>query len=148
MKAEFFISKEIDIMAKLDEVALKYDATVNIDEDYVSHFILVKPKLQIKQRATEDNYSIHVWGATEENLNYLKTIFGEPSQVTEERLTPLEFATELVAIPEVIEKTKEEIMILMDVDEKQYNQYKRLLGVIARKDDTPAVIKSALEILK
>ncbi len=148
MKALFLIDKEIDIMTKLEEIALKYDTDVKIDEDNISHFILIKPKLQIKQRVIENSYSIHVWGATEEDLEYLKTIFGEPKETTVERLTPLEFATELIAIPGINEKTMEEIMDIMEVDERQYNQYKRLLGIVARRDNVSEVIKTAFEILE
>ncbi|HUT81648.1 MAG TPA: hypothetical protein VMZ29_10650 [Candidatus Bathyarchaeia archaeon] len=147
MKALFLIAKEIDIMAKLEEIALKYTTTVKIDEDNTSHYILIKPKLQIKQGAIEDNYSINVWGATEEDLEYLKTIFGEPTQITVERLTPLEFATELMAIPGINEKTMEEIMEIMEIDERQYNQYKRILGIIARRDNMPETLKTAFNIL-
>ena len=74
MKAVFFISKENYSPDQLDKIAEKYATTVHIADDGVNRFILVKPKLQIKEQKEEDKYSFNVWGATQEDINFFKSI--------------------------------------------------------------------------
>ncbi|MHA1211598.1 MAG: hypothetical protein ACTSSH_03965 [Candidatus Heimdallarchaeota archaeon] len=148
MKALFLIGKDVDIKAKLEEVAQKYNSTVTLDDDSVSHYILVKPKLQLKQRIEDEKYTINVWGASEDDIKYLTTIFGEPTEAVAERMTALEFATEVVGIPGIAEKSIEEIIEILELDERKYKQYIRVLNFAIRKTDAPEVVHKALGLLE
>lgn len=147
MKAVFFISTENYSPDQLDKIAEKYGATVHIDEE-IGRFILVKPKLQIKEQKEEDKYSFNVWGASQEDINFLKSILGEPARTAEQRLSPLEFAQELIAIPGIIEKSKDEIMEIMEINDRQFIQYQRLIKNQLRRPNAAEIFVKASEILQ
>ena len=148
MKALFLASKNTDIKGKLAEVAQKYGSIVKLDDDNISHFILIKPKLQIKQRETEENFTINVWGATEEDISYLKTIFGEPTRTEKQRLSPLEFAHEIIGLANIDSITKEEFIAIMELDDRKLIQYSRLLQNQLRRPNPLEVIVKASKILE
>jgi len=104
--------------------------------------------LQIKERKSDDGYYFNVWGASQENIDFFKTILGEPFRTEEQRLTPLEFAQELTSIPGIMEKSKEEIMELMEVDDRQFTQYQRLIQNQLRRPEPEALFIQAAEILE
>lgn len=148
MKATFHIPKDNEIKQQLQTIAEKYNTTVHLDDDDISHFILVEPKLQIKQRVREDKYIINVWGATQDDIDYFKEFWGEPVRTEKQRLSPLEFAQELVAIPNIHQKSKQEIMELMELDERFYNRYQKLIDNQLRRSEPDKVFIKASEILK
>lgn len=147
MKAIFFISGENYSPNQLDKIAEKYGTTVHVDDE-IGRFILVKPKLQIKERKEEDRYSFNVWGASQEDIDFLKSILGEPARTAEQRLSPLEFAQEITAIPGIMEKSKEEIMEIMEVNDRQYLQYQKLIQNQLRRPNPAEIFVKAAEILQ
>ncbi len=148
MKAVFFINTENYSPDQLDKIAEKYGTTVHFGDDGVSRFILVKPKLQIKEQKEGDKYSFNVWGATQEDINFFKSILGEPARTAEQRSSPLEFAQELTAIPGIMEKSKAEIIEIMELDDRQYLQYQRLIKNQLRRPNPAEVFVKASEILQ
>ena len=148
MKAVFLISKDNYSSDQLEKIAEKYGTTVHLDDDDISRFILVKPKLQIKERQEEGQYSFKVWGATQEDIDFLKGIWGEPTRTEAQRLTPIEFAQELISIPGIKNKSKEEIMDIMELDDRKYLQYQRLIKNQLRRPNPAEVFVKAAEILK
>jgi len=147
MKATFFISPDSYSPDQLKKIADKYGVTVQLEEDGVSRFILVRPKLQIKERKEEDKYSFNVWGATPDDIKFFKGIWGEPARTEAQRLSPVEFAQELISIPGILNKSKEEIMDLMELDDRKYNQYQRLIQNQLRRPNPVEVFVKAAKIL-
>jgi len=148
MKAVFFISTENYSPDHLDKIAEKYGTSVHFGDDGVSRFILVKPKLQIKEQKEGDKYSFKVWGATQEDIDFFKSILGEPARTAEQRLSPLEFAQELIAIPGIMEKSKAEIIEIMELNDRQYLQYQRLIKNQLRRPNPAEHFIKASEILQ
>ena len=73
---------------------------------------------------------------------------GEPARTAEQRLSPLEFAQELTAIPGIMEKSKAEIIEIMELDDRQYVQYQRLIKNQLRRPNAAEVFVKASEILQ
>ncbi|MHA1304789.1 MAG: hypothetical protein ACTSPI_13915 [Candidatus Heimdallarchaeaceae archaeon] len=96
----------------------------------------------------EETCKIYVWGADEKDISFLKNFWGEPQIVAKERRSPLDFATELINIPQVEKLNKKEVLQIMELNEKEYKQYKRLINIAARRPSSTEVIKRAQEILK
>ena len=148
MKAIFVISKEIDIMEQLESIANKYNSVVHLDDDEISHYILIKPRLKVMQRVEPEHYTLEIFGAKEEDINYFKHLWGEPQTILEEKLTPQEFAFELINIPAINEKSKEEILTHLNIDERTFMQYSRFLERFKGRSDASNEIQKAIEIVK
>ncbi|NHJ88107.1 MAG: hypothetical protein FK734_21760 [Asgard group archaeon] len=148
MKATFILQPDSYSPNLLEKIAENFGVSVRFDDDGIGRFILVQPKLQIKERKSDDGYYFNVWGASQENIDFFKTILGEPFRTEEQRLTPLEFAQELTSIPGIMEKSKEEIMELMEVDDRQFTQYQRLIQNQLRRPEPEALFIQAAEILE
>ena len=148
MKAIFYLNEDSNVLEQLEQIAQKYGSAVKLDDDGVSHFILAQPKLKIMKRFENGKYSIQIWGATPEDIEYLKSLWGEPARTEAQRLSPLEFAQELTSIPSVLDKTKKEIMEIMEVDDRQYTQYQRLIQNQLRRPNPAEHFVKAAEILK
>ncbi|MHA1127236.1 MAG: hypothetical protein ACTSQX_16545 [Candidatus Heimdallarchaeota archaeon] len=148
MKAIFYLNEGSNVLEQLNQIAQKYGTDVKLDDDNVNHFILAKPKLKIMKRLENGRYTIQIWGATPGDIEYLKSIWGEPARTEAQRLSPLEFAHELTSIPSVMTKTKEEIMDIMEIDDKQYTQYQKLIQNQLRRPNPAEHFVKAAEILK
>lgn len=148
MKATFFVNSDIDIFQHLEEIAKRYNAAVKLADDGQTHYIIVRPKFQIKKKLEGNQYKIDVWGGTEEDISYLTSLLGVPQTTAIERLPPIDFAKELVSIPEIDTKSKEEIIDTLDVDEKGLMQYARLFKALSRRPDASNDITKSLEILE
>jgi hypothetical protein len=148
MKAVFRVEEESNVKEQLEEIAEKYQTELHLDDDEVHYFILVKPKLQIRDRHFDDEHRIMVWGATEEDMEYLKSVLGEPWRTKVQKLTPLEFARELVSIPDVNNKSKGDIIATLELSEKDYRRYNSTLRLASRRSSTPDIVKKAAEIMK
>ena len=148
MKAIFYLDVGTNVLEQLNQIAQKYGTDVKLDDDDVSHFILAQPKLKIMKRLVDSKYAVQIWGATPEDIEYLKSIWGEPARTEAQRLSPLEFAQELTSIPGIMEKTKEEIMDIMELDEKFYTRYQKLIANQLRRPNPADVFVQAAEILK
>lgn len=118
-------------------------------DDYGYSYIISKPnKLQIAQKEVKGEYQVYVWGANEEQLGYFKSVLGDPLKIVEEKLSPVDFAKELANIPDVANRTKNEIMQLMDINEADLKRYKKLIGYACRKTNAEEELLLAKEILE
>ncbi|MGC9780725.1 MAG: hypothetical protein HZR80_15900 [Candidatus Heimdallarchaeota archaeon] len=147
MKATFILSENDYVKEKFDEIAQKYGTAVKFDDDGIGRFLIAPPKFQIKERLEEDNYNIKVWGATEEDIQYLKSIWGEPTRTEKQRLSPIEFAQEIVGVPDIKTLSKEQIMEIMELDDRQFTQYQRLLANQLRRPNPQPIFTKASEIM-
>ncbi|MCE7742095.1 MAG: hypothetical protein GOP50_06520 [Candidatus Heimdallarchaeota archaeon] len=145
------IFKPVDkqqILNQLQKIAPRYNTQVRKHDTGDGHFIFVKSRIKISEKLSDNVYSIHVWGANEEDLSFLKQVWGEPSQVLKERLTPIEFANELADFPSADNLSKSEIIQTLDMTEKEYNQFERLIQRTARRPNASIEMKRAFELLK
>jgi hypothetical protein len=147
MKATFYLDEGSNIIEQLNQIAQKYGSEVKLEDDGVSHFIIIPPKFQIKERFENGKYAINIWGATAEHINFLKSLWGEPARTEAQRLSPLEFAQELTSIPGIMYKTKEEIMDIMELNEQFYTRYQRLIQNQLRRPNPDTLYVKAAEIL-
>ncbi|MHA1440971.1 MAG: hypothetical protein ACTSPK_03775 [Candidatus Heimdallarchaeota archaeon] len=148
MKAIFYLDASTNVLEQLNQIAQKYGTDVKLDDDGVSHFILAQPKLKIMKRLVDGKYVVQIWGATPEDIEYLKSLWDEPARTEAQRLSPLEFAQELTSIPGIMDKTKEEIMDIMELNEQFYTRYQKLISNQLRRPNPAEVFVKAAEILK
>ena len=145
------IFKPIDkqlILNQLQEVASKYNTEVKLHETGGGHFIFVKSRIKISEKIRDNVHAIHVWGANQDDLNFLREIWGEPFQVITERLTPLEFIAELSEIPNIEKMTIEEIIQTLDITENEYGQFERYIQRSVKRPNASPEMKKASELLK
>lgn len=147
MKATFILNENDYVKERLDEIAQKYGTIVKFDDDGIGRFLIAPPKFQIKERSEEGKYIIKVWGATEKDVQYLKSIWGEPTRTEKQRLTPIEFAQELVGIPNIQTLSKDKIKDIMELDDRQFIQYQRLIANQMKRPNPQPIFKEASEIM-
>jgi len=147
MKATFIFTKEDYEKESLDEIAAKYATKVILDDDGISRFLIVLPKFQIKERLIDEKYHLYIWGAKKQDIEYLKTKWGNPARTEAQRLSPKEFAHELMGIRGVENMTKEQIMDVMELNDRQFTQYQRILKNVLRRPDQPEILVKAAQIM-
>jgi hypothetical protein len=135
------------LLSQFQQIAAKYSTQVRQHDVGESHFIFVKSRIKISEKVRGNIHSVHVWGAKDEDLDFLKQFWGEPSQVHKERLTPTDFANGIADIPVSESLTKSEIIQTMNITEGEYNQFVRFIQRIARRPNAPEEMKRAFEIL-
>ena len=148
MKIIYEIKNENEFLNQLHKIALEYSTQVLEFDDGSGHFIFVKSKIKISEKTKDNRKFAYVWGATEKDISYLNSVWGQPFQKIELKMTPIEFASELMEIPKVESLTKEEIVQIMEISDKDFNQYKRFIKMALRKSDINEDVKKASAILE
>ena len=148
MKATFILPLSENIVKILEKIAENYKTDVKKEDMKDGYFILAKPKLQIASAVETSNYIIHVWGASEEDINYLTTMFDNPIRTSSEKLSTLEFAQELLLLPNIDNISKEEIIDYMQLSEQDYDQYKKLLRLSVMRQSPNEVVEQIYKILE
>ena len=148
MKIIFEPVDKQQILSQLQKIATKYSAQVRQHDTGDGHFIFVKSRIKISEKVRNNIYSIHVWGAKEEDLAFLKQVWGEPSQVLKDRLTPIEFANGLADLPSTESLSRNEIIQTLDITENEYDQFVRFIQRTARRPNATNEMKRASELLK
>ena len=110
---------------------------------------MIKPqsKLRILQRMDENHITIKVRGASNEDIDFLKGVLGNPKMIAEENRSALELANEVIKIPEVRSKSNEEIMEHLDIEEDEFNLFMKQMERGASRGRGPEAIQKAYEIL-
>ena len=132
----------------LSKIAKKYNTNVKKHDTGEGHFIFVKSKIKISEKFKDNSHYIHVWGATDEDISFLKQFWGEPIRIIEQKMSPLEFATELIEIPQIETLSVEEIIQTMRISERDFRQYSRFIQMASRKSDILEDVKKAYTILE
>ncbi len=148
MKVVFEPENKQKISNQLEKIAEYYQTSVLEQDIGEGKFVFVKSNIKIVEKFRDQKTLIYVWGAKDEDIIYLKQFFGEPVQKIVEKMTPLAFASELNEIPNADKLTKEDIISLLDVTDRDLRQYSRMLRSAARKSSASADIVNAYEILK
>lgn len=148
MKVVFESNNKETIYEEFQKIAEKYGTTVKQQDTGVGHFIFVKSRLKIVEKVREYKHRIHVWGAKDEDVNYLQQFWGEPIKKIVQKMSPMLFAKELVKIPNVTELTIEDITVLMEISESDYQQYSRYIDVAASNASAPAEVVKANKLLE
>lgn len=148
MKVIYEIKNTSEFLNQLNLIAQKYGAHVSKQDEGPGHFIFIKSRLKIAGKLRDNKQFAYVWGATEEDLSFLNSFWGEPNQVIELKMTPLEFASELIEIPQAEALTVEEIIQIMKITERDFKQYTRYIKMASRKSDISEDVKRANTILE
>ncbi len=148
MKATFILPLTENIVKILEKIAENYKTDVKKEDMKDGYFILAKPKLQIASAVETSNYIIHVWGASEEDINYLTTMFDNPIRTSSEKLSTLEFAQELLILPNIDSLSKDEIIDFMQLSEQDYDQYKKLLRLSVMRQSPHHAVEQVHKILE
>ncbi|MCK4844606.1 MAG: hypothetical protein KAS95_02930 [Candidatus Heimdallarchaeota archaeon] len=148
MKATYILPLTENIEKILEKIAENYKTDVKKEDMNDGYFILAKPKLQIASAVETSNYIIHVWGASEEDINYLTTMFDNPIRTSSEKLSTLEFAQELLILPNIDSLSKDEIIDFMQLSEQDYDQYKKLLRLSVMRQSPHNAVEQIYKILE
>lgn len=148
MKVIFEPENKQEISNQLEKIAEYYQTSVLEQDIGEGKFVFVKSKIKIVEKFKDQKTLIHVWGAKDEDIVYLKQFFGEPVQKIVEKMTPLAFASEMIEIPNADKLTKEDIMSLLDVTDRDLRQYSRMLRSAARRSSASEDIVNAYKILE
>lgn len=148
MKATYILPISENIVKILEKIAENYKTDVKKEDMNDGYFILAEPKLQIASAVETSNYIIHVWGASEEDINYLTTMFGNPIRTSSEKLSTLEFAQELLILPNIESLSKDEIIDFMQLSEQDYDQYKKLLRLSVMRQSPHDAVERISKILE
>ncbi len=148
MKVIYEIKNTSEFLNQLNLIAQKYGAQVSKQDEGPGHFIFIKSRLKIAEKRKDNKQYAYVWGATDEDLSFLESFWGEPDQVIVLKMTPLEFASELIEIPQAETLTVEEILQIMNITDRDFKQYSRYIKMASRKSDISEDVKRANTILK
>ncbi len=132
-----------EIKNQLEEIANIYDSKLKREDEGEGYFIITKSKLQIVQKIKSDQCQIFVWGAQKRDLELLSNYWGEPEKLYNEKRTPADFSQELVNIPGVNNLDKNEIISIMEISDKEFDQYKRLISILAKRTDSHEIEKAS-----
>lgn len=148
MKIIYEIKNASDFLNQLEVIAQKYGARVLEHDEGPGHFIFVKSEIKISEKIKDNKKFVYVWGATNEDLTYLNSFWGEPQEIVDQKMSPLEFATELLELPQNQQITKEEVIQTFGISERDLNQYTRFIKMASRKPDIAEEVKKANMILE
>ncbi|MHA1952696.1 MAG: hypothetical protein ACXAAM_04775 [Candidatus Heimdallarchaeaceae archaeon] len=148
MKVVFEPENKEAIFDQFQIIAEKYGTTVKQQDTGQGNFIFVKSRLKIVEKVREYRHRIQVWGAKDEDVNYLKQFWGEPIKKIVQKMTPLVFAKEIVKIPNINELTVDDITAIMEISESDYQQYRRYIEVAASNASAPADVVKAYNLLE
>jgi len=148
MKAIFQPSDKDQSLNQLKEIAEHYKTEVIQHDTGEGHFIFVKSKIKITEKLRNDKLYIFVWSAKEDDISFLKRYWGEPLDLVAEKMTPMDFATEVIDIPNVDKLTKAEIIEVLEINEKDYNQYLKYIKRLVKRPSAPKDVVKAISILQ
>ncbi|MCG3216249.1 MAG: hypothetical protein KAS63_06000 [Candidatus Heimdallarchaeota archaeon] len=148
MKVIFEPTDKQEILSQLQKIAEHYGTAVKQQDTGEGHFIFVKSRFKIAEKFKEQKHLIYAWGVDNNDINFLKQFWGEPIKTIIEKMTPLEFASELILIPNIFELTKEDVLILLGISEREIKQYFRFLKASATRPSAPLDVAKAFKILE
>lgn len=141
MKAEYKLSKDSDIESLLVKIAENFGTTVKTLEDDITKVIAVPSRIRIIQRVDDTKYVLRVRGASVEDISFLTGILGDPVKISQEKLSLNDFVKEVMNIPVVETKSKEEIIDILDLEDDEFQQYfKQLERFGKRGRGSPAIL--------
>lgn len=147
MKAQYELPKESDVDSLLVKVAENFGTTVKTLEDDVTKVISVPSRIRILQRVDETKYVLRVSGASDEDIAFLTGILGNPVKITQEKLSLNDFVKEVMSIPDVKSKSKDEVIDILDLDDEEFQQYYKQLERFGKRGRGPQPILDTYEIL-
>jgi hypothetical protein len=90
---------------------------------------------------------LRVRGASDEDIAFLTGVIGEPIKVSQEKLSLNDFVKQVMSIPEVKTKSKDEIIDILDLDEEEFKQYFKQLERFGKRGRGPQATLDAYELL-
>ncbi len=147
MKAEYKLSKDSDIESLLVKIAENFGTTVKTLEDDTTKVIAVPSRIRIIQRVDDTKYVLRVRGASVEDISFLTGILGDPVKISQEKLSLNDFVKEVMNIPVVETKSKEEIIDILDLEDGEFQQYFKQLERFGKRGRGSPAILDAYKIL-
>ncbi|MCE7746682.1 MAG: hypothetical protein GPJ52_16260 [Candidatus Heimdallarchaeota archaeon] len=147
MKAEYELPKDSNVDPLLVKIAENFGTTVKTLEDDVTKVISVPSRIRIIQRVEETKFVLRVRGASDKDIGFLTGILGDPLKVSQEKLSLNDFVKEVMSIPDVKTKSKEEVIDILDLDDEEFQQYYKQLERFGKRGRGPQPILDAYEIL-
>ena len=144
-----FVPKDKNLLfGQFEEVANHYQTRVMPHDKGEGHFVFVRSRIMITELIRNNEVQIHVSGANDDDLSFLTSVWGDPISVVKEKRSPMEFANEIVEIPNVDQLDKADIIALLDITEKDYSQNLRYLERVAKRPNSAEEVIKAVQILK
>jgi hypothetical protein len=147
MKALYELSKESDIESILEKIAAYFETSIKTLEDDISKMILVPSRIKILQTLEENKFVFNVRGASNEDIQFLTGVLGKPIKIGQEKLSLNDFVKEVMSIPDVEVKSKQEIIDILDIDEDEFAQYFKQMERFGKRGRGPQAILDAYKIL-
>ncbi|MCK5158001.1 MAG: hypothetical protein KAR08_02505 [Candidatus Heimdallarchaeota archaeon] len=147
MKAEYELSKDSNVESLLVKIAENFGTTVKTLEDDITKVIAVPSRIRIIQRVDEAKFVLRVRGASDEDISFLTGILGKPVKISQEKLSLNDFVKEVMSIPEVKTKSKDEVIDILDLDDEEFQGYYKQLERFGKRGRGPQPILDAYEIL-
>ncbi len=147
MKAQYELPKDSDIESMLVKIAEKFGTIVKTLEDDTTKIISVPSEIRIIQRVDETKYVLRIKGASNEDITFINGIIGNPIKISQEKLSLNDFAKEVMSIPEIKTKSKEEINDILDIEDDEFQQYYKQLERFGKRGHGPQAILDVYEIL-
>jgi len=148
MKVVFKLTDITALDNQLEQIANHYNSSVKLQDTGQGKFIFVRSRIKIVEKSKNNEKYIHVWGAKQEDINYLSQHWGEPIKVLKMKMSPLEFASEIAELPNANDLTKEDIMTLLEVTERDLGKYSRFIKMASRRPSASDDVKKANNILE
>ncbi|UJG44803.1 MAG: hypothetical protein K9W46_06365 [Candidatus Heimdallarchaeum endolithica] len=150
MKAIFEIENksEKQVFSDLEEISKKHKTSVKKEDTGKGYFILTNSKLQIVESVKGNQIIIQVWGASNEDIQELTNYWGQPKKLINEKPSPNDLAEEISRIPNITKMNKSDLLELLEISEKDFVRYKRLIDRLAQRKNASEELKKANEILK
>ncbi len=147
MKAQYDLQLDNDMDSILNDIADYFNTSIKTLEDDITKIISVPSRIRILQRKEENKYVLKVRGASNEDISFLSGILGEPIKIGQEKLSLNDFVKEVMNIPDVESKTKNEIIEILDIEENEFQQYYKQMERFVQRGRGPQAILDAYNIL-
>jgi hypothetical protein len=148
MKASFIIPEEEKVENLFEQFANNYNTQVKHQDQTNARFIFIRGRINITEFDQEGKTEIRVSGATKDDLEYLQSILGKPISVEKEPLNMNDFIERINSFPNIQEKSHQEIIEQLDLDQQTFNKYHRMLKMMKRRPNVKPEILTALKLLK
>ena len=148
MKLIFRPDDRQKFLTQLQTIADHYKTIVRKHDTAESYFVFVRSKVMATEVESNGTFYVHVSISSEEDLVFFKQVLGEPISIKEKKLTVMEFASEIVSIPNIGELSRKDILESLEINEKEYNGFMRYIQRLARRPNAPPEVKKTEQLLK
>ena len=148
MKLIFKIDDRQKFLTQLQNIADHYNTVVRKHDTAESYFVFVRSKVMATEVESNGIFYVHVSISAEEDLAFFKQVLGEPISIKEKKMTVMDFASEIVSIPNIEELSRKDILENLEITEKEYDGFMRYIQRLARRPNASPEVKKTEQLLK